>query len=159
MSESLELAISGATQSALEMTAFFFADPGAPDDSAGEARPEPFTATVTFDGAHRGALSIEFPARLLPALAANVLGEEEVTDEATQRDALGELANIVCGNVLPAIDVHGKYSLGSPAVAAGTLPPADPDAVRVARADLQIEGERVRTALWLHAPGTPARAA
>ncbi len=142
MSESLELAISGATQSALEMTAFFFADPGAPDESADESRPEPFTATVTFDGAHRGALSIEFPARLLPTLAANVLGEEEVPDEATQRDALGELANIVCGNVLPAIDAHGKYSLGSPLVGVGALPPADPDAVRVARADLQIEGER-----------------
>jgi len=89
-------------------------------------------------------------------LTANVLGEEGTPDESMQRDALGELANIVCGNVLPAIDAHGRYSLGPPAVALGTLPPADPDAVRVARADLQIEGERVSTALWLHAPGTPA---
>ena len=41
----------------------------------------PFVATVGFDGAHSGAVSVTFPASLLPVLAANILGEEESPSE------------------------------------------------------------------------------
>jgi len=158
MPESLEAVLVGATQSALEKTAFLFAEPGAPADSADDAAHDAVFATVAFSGSHHGAFSIAFPETLLPVLAVNVLGEEEVPDSATQRDALGELANIICGNVLPALDPDGKYSLGSPVV--GTVPVGvGGDAVRVAFGDLNVEGERVVTALWLRAPRTSARSA
>jgi hypothetical protein len=161
MSESLEAVLVGATQAALERTAFLFAEPGIPegfDADVADAAPTPFAATVSFSGAHDGAFCIEFPARLLPVLATNVLGEDEAPGEELQRDALGELANIICGNVLPALDPDGKYSLGSPVV--GTVPVGvGGDAVRVAFGDLNVEGERVVTALWLRAPRTSARSA
>ncbi len=159
MSESLETVLVGATQAALERTAFLFAEAGAPvaDDTA-DAPPPPFVATVAFTGAHDGAFSIEFPARLLPVLATNVLGEEESPSEEMQRDALGELANIICGNVLPALDPNGKYSLGSPTVGYSHAV-AGGDAVRVAAGDLQVENEKVGAALWLRARGTAARPA
>jgi CheY-specific phosphatase CheX len=159
MSESLEAVLVGATQAALERTAFLFAEPGAPvPNETTDAAPPPFVATVAFTGAHDGAFSIEFPARLLPVLATNVLGEEELPSEEMQRDALGELANIICGNVLPALDPNGKYSLGSPVVG-GALAAVAGGAVRVAVGDLQVENEKVGAALWLRAPGTAARPA
>jgi CheY-specific phosphatase CheX len=159
MSESLEAVLVGATQSALERTAFLFAEPGAPStDESADPPPAPFVATVAFTGAHDGAFSIEFPARLLPVLATNVLGEEDLPSAEMQRDALGELANIICGNVLPALDPNGKYSLGSPVVG-GAVAAVSGDAVRVAAGDLQIENEKVEAALWLRAPGTAARPA
>jgi hypothetical protein len=155
MPESLEAVLVGATQSALEKTAFLFADPGAPAAIDGVVVPPAVFATVAFSGSHHGAFSIAFPANLLPVLAVNVLGDEDAPDAATQRDALGELANIICGNILPALNPDGKYSLGSPAVG-GEPAVIVGDAVRVASGDMQIDGEKVETALWLCAPGTPA---
>jgi CheY-specific phosphatase CheX len=151
MSESLETVLILATQSALETTAFLFAEPGAPVPNETGIAPAPFVATVAFTGSHHGAISIEFPARLLPILATNVLGEEETPGEEMQRDALGELANIVCGNVLPALDPDGKYSLGAPEVSVAPVAIAG-DAARVAKGELQLEGERVGLSLWILAP-------
>jgi CheY-specific phosphatase CheX len=151
MSESLETVLILATQSALETTAFLFAEPWAPPASDAIAVPTPFVATVEFSGSHHGAISIEFPARLLPVLATNVLGDEETPGEEMQRDALGELANIICGNVLPALDPDGKYSLGAPDVSAAPARVAS-DAARVATGELQLEGERVGLSLWILAP-------
>ena len=116
MPESLESVLVGATQAALEKTAFMFAEPGTPEAADIGQVPPPVVATVAFTGSHHGAFAIAFPARLLPVLAVNVLGEEDAPDDETQRDALGELANIICGNVLPALNPEGKYSLGPPAV-------------------------------------------
>ena len=157
MPESLEAVLVGATQSALEKAAFMFAEPGAPESVADDGA-APVVATVAFAGSHHGAFSLAFPARLLPVLAVNVLGDDEPPDAATQRDALGELANIICGNVLPALNPEGKYSLGPPAVG-GSSAVAGPDSVRVARGDMQVEGEKIEASLWLSAPGTPARRA
>lgn len=158
MPDSLEAVLVGATQSALEKTAFLFAEPGAPEADAADGGLPAVAATVAFTGSHHGAFSIAFPARLLPVLAVNVLGEDDAPDDETQRDALGELANIICGNVLPALNPEGKYSLGPPTVG-GPSAAVDADAVRVARGDMQVEGERVEASLWLRAPGTPARRA
>jgi CheY-specific phosphatase CheX len=158
MPESLEAVLVGATQSALETTAFLFAEPGAPPADDARGAPAPLVATVSFTGSHEGALCIEFPARLMAVFAANVLGDEETPDEGTQRDALGELANIVCGNVLPALNPEGKYSLGPPAV--GDAPAVVAGAaVCIASGEMQVEGEKVGASLWLCAPGSTARSA
>jgi len=159
MPESLETVLVCATQSALETTAFLFADAGLPADADAVEAPAPIVATVTFEGARAGALSVAFPARLLPVLAANVLGEEDVPSDAMQYDALGELANIICGNVLPALDPCGKYSLGPPSVVHGPVTLDQTGAVRVASGDLQLDGERIGTALWLRAPASADRTA
>jgi len=148
MPEPLESVLVAATQAALETTAFMFAEPGTPEPTELVDEQPSCVATVTFSGAHVGALSIEFPLRLLPVLAANVLGEEETPGDDMQRDALGELANIICGNVLPALDPAGKYSLGPPLVG-DSVTEVCRDAVCVASGGLQLEGERVGTSLWL----------
>ena len=39
----------------------------------------------------------------IPIIAANMLGEEDAPSKTLQYDALGEIANVICGNMLPGI--------------------------------------------------------
>jgi CheY-specific phosphatase CheX len=57
-------------------------------------------AMVRFDGASQGALLIRPNAELLTAIASNMLGEDEASDE-QKEGALCEIANIICGNTVP----------------------------------------------------------
>jgi hypothetical protein len=64
---------------------------------------------VDFDGPSSGRLVLAARGGLLPTLAGNMLGEDGPTSVGQQHDALGEIANVVCGNVLPR--VAGKASV------------------------------------------------
>lgn len=57
-------------------------------------------AIVEFDGAAEGGMVISTTSHLLDAIAANMLGVEEASQE-EKEGALGEIANIVCGNTVP----------------------------------------------------------
>ena len=61
------------------------------------------SAQVAFSGPFAGRVVLSVDAAMLPALAANMLGMDEPPPPADQWDALGELANVLCGNLLPAI--------------------------------------------------------
>src|SRR4051812_38701317 len=65
--------------------------------------PLDMAVTVEFHGPLSGRLVLRASATVLPVIAANMLGEEESRQHAMQRDALGELANVICGNLLPQI--------------------------------------------------------
>lgn len=65
--------------------------------------------TVGFDGDMTGKLVLEVESKFLPTIAANMLGEDEVHGEELLHDVLGEIANVICGNALPAI--AGKQAL------------------------------------------------
>ncbi len=58
---------------------------------------------VAFSGPVNGDLLLRVTSDLFPVVAANMLGLDEAPDEARMWDALGETANIICGNVLPAL--------------------------------------------------------
>ena len=68
--------------------------------------PEDVTvAHVDFTGPFNGSLALSVTEELLPELAANMLGrpgEQDVPVE-DQEDALKELANVICGNILPVV--------------------------------------------------------
>jgi CheY-specific phosphatase CheX len=107
-----------------------------PEDEA--ARPLPSCnrrVAVTFTGPFDGELTLAASDGLLPELAANMLGLENGCNPTLeqQEDALRELVNVVCGNLLPAI--AGKepvFHISAPVVlaakpspeAAGLLLPA-----------------------------------
>lgn len=75
-----------------------------PDLADGEADGPWVVASVEFEGPFRGAIFVRVERRMLEPLAANMLGmEEEGPSEAQQADALKELANVICGNVLPEV--------------------------------------------------------
>jgi CheY-specific phosphatase CheX len=66
------------------------------------AQPLATGVAVDFEGPQRGTLEVWVSAPVLPGLAANMLGEYDAPSPEMQRDALGEVANVICGNVLPA---------------------------------------------------------
>jgi len=81
-------------------------------------------ARVAFRGPFAGQVVVAVADGMLPVLAANMLGEEAPPPRPEQEDALGELANVVCGNVLPAVAGRERvFHLDAPA----PLPPgSDP---------------------------------
>ena len=58
-------------------------------------------ATISFRGAFGGTLAVLVCGEVLPLLSANMLGEDSPPDQNLQFDALQEIANVICGNVLP----------------------------------------------------------
>ena len=59
--------------------------------------------SVNFEGPFSGKLLVRVCGGLLPIIATNMLGEEHVPSKSLQYDALGEIANVICGNMLPEI--------------------------------------------------------
>jgi len=57
-------------------------------------------AMVRFDGASEGGLMIRPNEELLTAIASNMLGKDEASDD-QKVGALCEIANIICGNTVP----------------------------------------------------------
>ncbi|GAB4242982.1 MAG: hypothetical protein Kow00109_18740 [Acidobacteriota bacterium] len=68
-----------------------------------QADAEPAAAArVCFAGPHRGELILcVYGPTVLAAAAQNMLGEFEAPSREVQMDAMKELANVVCGNLLP----------------------------------------------------------
>lgn len=59
--------------------------------------------SVSFNGPLSGRLVLRASSEILPGVAENMLGADGEYPLAVQRDALGELANVICGNLLPMI--------------------------------------------------------
>jgi CheY-specific phosphatase CheX len=74
---------------------------------------------VDFTGAGRGSLHLTLPDSMIASVASSMLGEDGPLELSEQYDAVCELANIVCGNVLPLIaGERAVFDLASPRVIA-----------------------------------------
>jgi len=114
MATSLQSPLSSAATSTFEELGFLLALP-----VDGDARPLAHGARVDFRGPRTGCLELRVSATLLPVVAANMLGSVDVPSFALQLDALGELANVITGNVVPALDgPRAVYRLDAPVLAA-----------------------------------------
>lgn len=77
--------------------------------------------SVEFKGPFSGNLLVKVCGELLPILTANMLGEEDVPPKSLQYDALGEIANVICGNLLPCIaGSKDFFHVGAPKMVKGT---------------------------------------
>lgn len=150
MPETLTSPLAEAASETFESLAYFFAEPGAPDDLPTDGIDG--VVGVAFSGPSNGGVILQLSGGVLPALAANMLGLDEETSPGDQRDALGEAANVICGNVLPRVaGTAAVFALGVPKVYASWN-----DAVEVlgpvsARVRLELEGGRADVALVMHA--------
>lgn len=74
-------------------------------------------ASVSFTGQFEGRLVMAISSEVLPELAANMLGIEEETSMEEQQDALKELINVVCGNLLPELAGRKKlFNVNAPQI-------------------------------------------
>lgn len=60
-------------------------------------------ASVNFDGPIRGALVLAVTGDILTAAATNMLARDEAPAAGLQHDAVCELANVICGSLLPQV--------------------------------------------------------
>lgn len=90
-----------ATTSTFEKLGFLFAEQELTDEQ--EAAQVGPAARVAFEGPFSGVVEIRTAGDLLPELAANMLGEATEADRRLHLDALGEVANVITGNLLPAL--------------------------------------------------------
>ncbi len=77
-----------------------------PDTKLSDAQSEAVVdvaVSVSFSGPLSGRLVLRASSRILPGIAENMLGSDGEYSLTLQRDALGELANVICGNLLPMI--------------------------------------------------------
>jgi CheY-specific phosphatase CheX len=140
-----------ATAQTFEELALLFPDAQLTDRQA--RAPFVATAVVDFTGLMRGRLALRVSAEVLPAAAANMLGEEAGQQTPLQRDAIGELANVICGNVLPLVGgARAVFQLTAPRVElAEIIPVREPDRTAAVHAHLLVglESGRAAVDLWI----------
>lgn len=135
-----------ATIATFEELGFLFADP-VPSDVQ-RAAPVTRGAWVAFDGPVRGRVELRVAPTLVPVVAANMLGADQPPSVELQQDALGELANVVCGNVVQAVGgADALFRLAPPAPLAALAD--DTGFVERARVEIGIDDGRVEAVLLL----------
>jgi CheY-specific phosphatase CheX len=143
MNTLLNRALYGATAMVFEELGFMLTNPDLEEHQV--SLPAQTSVSVSFQGPLQGALLITVFGDLLPTLAANMLGEDDAS-ERQQWDALGEIANVICGNLLPSIaGLKAVFKLAAPAARPGEWQPDDEVwelGQRVAQAQIGLEDGR-----------------
>jgi hypothetical protein len=73
-------------------------------------------ASVAFSGPSDGVLQLWVAESFLPRLTSRIIGGPQALDRGLQLDALGELANIICGVVLPSIAPNCSFEQAPPCI-------------------------------------------
>ena len=133
MSSPLDETLAAVAEGAFGDLAFMFSMPECAD--GGLAATPNAAASVRFTGPFSGELVLSVSPDALQALAPNMLGLDDETSATAeqQQDALKELTNVVCGNLLPAIGGPAAvFEVSAPALAdastARASGPRTPDA-------------------------------
>jgi CheY-specific phosphatase CheX len=90
-----------------------------PEEVACPGDPGMTSAVVEFTGPTTGKLMVSMSNNLLGELAGNMLGVMDTTETTydQQVDALKEVANVICGNLLPAVSGNqAVFHMGAPAL-------------------------------------------
>ena len=105
---------------------------------------------IRFEGPRSGMISLILPAALAKLMSKNFLGlEEEEPSKSQTCDMAAELANIISGNVLPALDQKGSYALSLPETEPGAHPEMDHPGSRSGCAiDFDVEGHWVQFSIF-----------
>lgn len=159
MSSTTVQSLSRATTRTFEELALLF--PDTEPSEAQSATPLDVAVSVEFRGPLNGRLVLRASSGILSEVANNMLGADDQRPVTLQRDALGELANVICGHVLPMIG-------GSDAVFHLAAPMHHVDGAKVSRDDDQpdavvtvgVESGRAQASIFFFAAraATPARA-
>lgn len=106
------------------------------------------SVSVQFSGPINGRLVVKVYGNLLPTIAANMLGQEEAPCSSQQYDALGEIGNVICGNILPKIaGAKAVFHLSPPQIIADVQ--SDHIQSPAAEAQIGLEGGRACLLLFL----------
>ena len=137
-----------ASQAAFEQAAFMLVS-RKPDDVQAAARIEQ-AVSVSIEGPLSGRMVLGVSRELFPVLAGNMVGDDTPLPEDQQRDALGEMANIIAGAILPVLSGPSTvFRLGRPEPTDLAVEEARSDIDRAVRIDLGVDEGRAEILLWL----------
>ena len=113
MKQQIENVLKEASIKTFEDTCFMYLVPELKDEQ--KKHPLEAAAEVKFKGDSSGHLILAVTGDLFSAIAKNMLSCESPT-VLQKKDALGEVANIICGNVIPSLERTSKegYKIHSP---------------------------------------------
>jgi CheY-specific phosphatase CheX len=152
MSNKIQQALFKAAALTFEELGFAF-----PENTIDERRQnalEQAAVSIDFRGPLSGRLVLRLYGDLLPGLAANMVGKDKPPPPQLQKDALGEIANVICGNMLPEIaGFKAVFQIGAPKVVGraetGSLPAFHSPAAAVC---LGIDDGRADLFLFIDGP-------
>lgn len=125
-----------------------------PETGEGEGKLE-VRALVTFSGPFRGGMALDVPESMLLLLTNNMLGLElGFPNAGKQRDTLGELANVMCANLLSRLaGTQAVFNLESPQILSvpGEAEPLPPGRRRTS-VPLRLEEGWARLTLMVEQP-------
>ncbi|WP_396200794.1 chemotaxis protein CheX [Gemmatimonas sp.] len=140
--------LSRATTATFEELALLFPEQELSPEQA--AAPLDVAVSVEFRGPHRGRLVLRASSSVLSSIASNMLGEAASHEPPLQRDALGEIANVICGNLLPAIaGVEAVFLLSAPRVHEARDDVSRHEDTPTARVIFGVEDGRTEAVLYL----------
>jgi hypothetical protein len=149
MSTSLRTSLQDAAVLTFEQLVFLL--PDSPPDELQRACAVSAVATVCFTGPAAGMLQVRACEGLLPQLTANMLGCD-VVDEPLQLDALGEIANIICGQLFPRLG-DSAFLQHPPEVEAAGESELTPAFAASAEIELGLDASRADVLLYLFDAG------
>jgi len=147
MTSELTLELKKAATSAFEQLGFFLPDQDLSEEQSGAE----VTAScqVRFQGPRSGAMEVVAAGPYLAELAGNMLGDAEAPSQEMTLDALGEISNVICGNVLPHLGGdEAVFDLSAPEVRMGPPPPVEGNE-RIARVLLGVGEGRAEITIRL----------
>jgi len=151
MDEQIKKRLHRVAEEILEKLAFMFSFP---EDEGGEINYDAVVAaSVSFAGPFSGNLIMVVSEQILPELTGNMLGLDD-KDETTleqRHDALKELINVICGNLLPTIaGKHSIFNVNAPVILpGGTNFSSDDGNKPVSAVRLSIEDEPCNILLFV----------
>jgi hypothetical protein len=146
-----EAILASVAEKTLAELAFIFSMPD--EEAVRHVSPALVGATVKFVGPFSGTLAVAVSANMLSAIASNMLGlgdGDRAPSPDQQRDALRELASVVCGNLLPAMaGTEVEFKVEAPGIADPKAIEGTDQARPVARTRLTLDEGRAELALFI----------
>jgi CheY-specific phosphatase CheX len=107
-------------------------------------------SAVEFRGPLSGKLVVAIYGNLIQTLAANMLGDMEYPSESQQRDALKEMTNVICGNLVPYfVGAEAVYRFDAPTILEETRSPEDSQTEPSAQLQIDMDQGRAELKLFL----------
>jgi len=151
MNRQYEAILASVAESTLSELAFMFSMPD--EEAVRHVSPALVSSSVDFAGPFSGTLALAVTANMLPAIASNMLGLDEgdgAPSPEQQRDALKELANVVCGNLLPALaGTEVVFNIEAPTITEAKVLEGTDEWKPVARTRLTLDEGRAELALFI----------
>ncbi len=115
MNENIETVLYGTAALIFEELGFMFSDRELSETQ--QTAQFEAAAAVDFKGAFEGRVVVQLYGNILSNLTENMLGEDGPPNQQIQWDALKEIANVICGNILPAVAGPEKlFNLSGPQI-------------------------------------------